>query len=184
MKGGEGNRKKYTYWCWVFSSVSFEKEEEKMARERMTRRRFLAKAAAAATGLAILGLGVQCGPTPTPEVIKELVEKEVTKVVEKIVERPVETTKVIFWPRGATDEEVFVRMLPIARKMFPEIDVVFETPPEKVYEKLRVAMAGGVAPDSSVMNTPNGVPMIGQGAFLSLEPFLDREAEVRENSSL
>jgi len=60
-----------------------------MARDRMTRRRFLAKAAAAAAGLGVLGLGAQCGPTPTPQIIEKVVEKEVTKIVERVVEREV-----------------------------------------------------------------------------------------------
>ncbi len=72
-----------------------------MARERMTRRRFLAKAAAAAAGLGVLGLGAQCGATPTPEIIEKvvketvLVEKEVVKEVPKEVVKEVEVTKVV-----------------------------------------------------------------------------------------
>ena len=80
-----------------------------MTRDRMTRRRFLGKAAAVAAGLGVLGLGAQCGATPTPEivevekvvketveVVKEVeVEKEVTKVVEKVVEVAPKGPKVV-----------------------------------------------------------------------------------------
>jgi len=59
----------------------------------MTRRRFLAKAAAAAAGLGILGLGAQCGPTPTPEVIREVVKETVVVEKEVVKEVPKEVVK-------------------------------------------------------------------------------------------
>jgi ABC-type glycerol-3-phosphate transport system substrate-binding protein len=63
----------------------------------MTRRRFLGKAAAAAAGLGVLGLGAQCGATPTPEVVIKEVEKVVKETVEVVteVEKEVEVTKVV-----------------------------------------------------------------------------------------
>src|SRR5688572_29694487 len=82
-------------------------------------------------------------------------------------------TEIIFWPRSTTDEEVFTQMLPMAQDQYPDLKIVFETPPDDIYGKLAVAIAGGTAPDSTVINTPWGVPMIGQGAFLSLQDFID-----------
>ena len=117
-----------------------------------------------------------------PQVVKETVvvtQKEIVKET-VVVKQVQETTKVIFWPRGASDEETFTRMLPIAREMFPEIDVVFQTPAERIYEKLRVSLAGGTAPDATVMNTPSGVPMIGEGIFLPLTPFLNKDTAVKD----
>ncbi len=66
-----------------------------MAKDRMTRRRFLGKAAAAAAGLGVLGLGAQCGATPTPEVVVKEVEKVVKETVVTEVEKEVEVTKVV-----------------------------------------------------------------------------------------
>ncbi len=139
---------------------------------RMTRRDLLRYAGFAASAAALAA----CAPKVVKEtvIVKEVVKETV------VVKEAVETTKVIFWHRGANDEETFMRMIPIARDMFPEIDVVFETPAEKIYEKLRVAMAGGTAPDSTVMNTPSGVPMIGEGVFLPLTPYLNKDTAVKD----
>lgn len=148
----------------------------------MTRRELLRDLSIGAGVLALAG----CQPKvveieKTVEVERTVaVEVEVEKVVKEtvVVEKTAETTKIVFWPRGATDEAVFVRMLPLARERYPEIDIVLDTPPEAMYDKLRVAMAGGVPPDSTVMNAPTGVPMIGEGLFLSLQPFLERDGDV------
>jgi len=81
-----------------------------MARERMTRRRFLAKAAAAAAGLAVLGLGAQCGPTPTPEVVERVVEKEVTKIVEVApTGAPVVKLLIMAWITGVFPVDNLIR---------------------------------------------------------------------------
>lgn len=66
-------------------------------------------------------------------------------------------------------------------KLYPEIEIAFDTPPEDIYGKLAVAMAGGTAPDSTVINTPWGVPMIGQGAFLSLQDYIEADATLSES---
>lgn len=95
-----------------------------MSNDTMTRRTFLNRAAAAAAGLTILGLGVKCGATPTPEIIERvvretvLVEKPVVKIVERTVvkevikevvkELPKEVTEVIEEPSGkiVVDQEI------------------------------------------------------------------------------
>jgi multiple sugar transport system substrate-binding protein len=91
------------------------------------------------------------------------------------------TTQVMFWPRGANDEMVLTSMLPMAKELYPEIEIVFDTPPEGIYDKLAVSIAGGTAPDSTVINTPWGVPMIGQGAFLSLQDYIEADAAISES---
>ena len=47
--------------------------------KRISRRTFL-RVAGAATGLAALGLGAQCGPTPTPQVIEKVIKETVEGV--------------------------------------------------------------------------------------------------------
>jgi ABC-type glycerol-3-phosphate transport system substrate-binding protein len=65
-----------------------------MPKRQLTRRQFLAKATMIAGGIATASLltsGATCGPTPTPEVIKEtvIVEKPVEKVVKETVVKEV-----------------------------------------------------------------------------------------------
>jgi hypothetical protein len=65
---------------------------------RLTRRSFL-RIVAAPASLIVLGLGVQCGPTPTPQIIEkvvtQIVEKPVEQVVTTIIEKPVEVTRIV-----------------------------------------------------------------------------------------
>ena len=67
-------------------------------RKRVTRRSFLTFVAASAS-LTVLGLGAQCGPTPTPKVIErvvtQIVERPVEKVITRIIEKPVEVTRIV-----------------------------------------------------------------------------------------
>lgn len=49
-----------------------------MVKRKMIRRRFLAKLASAAGSLALLGLGMECGATPTPEATEKTVAVEET----------------------------------------------------------------------------------------------------------
>jgi hypothetical protein len=66
--------------------------------KRVTRRSFLRFVAVSAS-LTALGLGAQCGSTPTPRVIEkvitQIVEKPVEKVVTQVVEKPVEVTRIV-----------------------------------------------------------------------------------------
>ncbi|MBV7333490.1 sugar ABC transporter substrate-binding protein [Chloroflexi bacterium TSY] len=130
--------------------------------ESISRRAFLQMSAAIAAGSALAACAPAAGPGAGSGASQA-------------------ATQIVFWPRGSSDEEVFTKMLPMVQEQYPEIEVVFETPPEKIYEKLAVAIAGGTAPDSTVINTPWGVPMIGQGAFLSLQDFIDADATVKES---
>jgi len=90
--------------------------------ERISRRRLLQKAAALGGGLALAGpILAACGPTPTPQVIREtvVVEKPVEKVVTQVVQK--EVTKIV---AGTPVKEVVKET------------VVVEKPVEKVVEKL------------------------------------------------
>ncbi len=129
----------------------------------LSRRTFLRMSAGFATGAFL----VACQPTTGPTTQEAGADQA--------------TTQVLFWPRGANDEMVLTSMLPMAKELYPEIEVTFDTPPEDLYGKLAVAIAGGTAPDSTVINTPWGVPMMGQGAFLSLQDYIEADATISES---
>lgn len=129
----------------------------------LSRRSFLRLSAGLATGVALAACQPTTGPAPQGGGADQA------------------TTQVVFWPRGANDEMVLTNMLPLAKERYPELEIVFDTPPEDLYGKLSVAIAGGTAPDSTVINTPWGVPMIGQGAFISLQDYIEADSEISES---
>jgi len=93
---------------------------------RMSRRQLLRRAAVLGAGLAAAApILAACGPTPTPQVIKEVVKETVVveKPVEKVVEK--EITKIV---AGTPVKEVVKEVV--------KETVVVEKPVEKVVEKV------------------------------------------------
>lgn len=150
----------------------------RMEQPLLSRRRFLCLAAASGATLI-----AACQPRVGEETQKSatVATKEATKEVTKEATRVASTTKITFWTRSANDELVFTKMLPLCRQAFPELEVVFETPPGKIYEKLRIALAGGTAPDSLVMRPPDALAAIGEGTYVSLSPFLQGNSQLQDS---
>ena len=85
------------------------------------------------------------------------------------------------WPRGDTDTAVFQKINEGFKVRAPAIAVKLEPLPENGYEKFLAAVAANSGPDSLVINTPAGVPMIHKGAFKSLAPNIKDSKDVQDN---
>lgn len=146
-----------------------------MEQSLLSRRRFL-RLVAASGAVLIAGCHGEAG--------KEAENKNVTvaptKEPKEVTKAP-STTKITFWTRSANDELVFTEMLPLCREAYPELEVELETPPGKIYEKLRIALAGGTAPDSLVMRPPDALAAIAEGTYVSLAPFLQGNSQLQDS---
>jgi len=91
---------------------------------------------------------------------------------------------ITIWPRGATDQVVFEKIGADFKIKHPEITVQLQPLPDNGYVKFLAAVAAGSGPDSLVVNTPAGVPMIYKGAFLSLQPYMMGSPDVQDNLKL
>jgi ABC-type glycerol-3-phosphate transport system substrate-binding protein len=85
------------------------------------------------------------------------------------------------WPRGATDQVVFEKIDAGFKTKHPEITVTLQPLPDNGYEKFLASVAANSGPDSLVVNTPAGVPMIYKGAFLSLQDYVKQSTDVQDN---
>ncbi|HEY3082168.1 MAG TPA: sugar ABC transporter substrate-binding protein [Chloroflexota bacterium] len=85
------------------------------------------------------------------------------------------------WPRGDTDTAVFQKINEGFKNKVPTITVKLEPLPENGYEKFLAAVAANSGPDSLVINTPAGGPMIHKGAFKSLASYTRDSKDVQDN---
>jgi len=88
--------------------------------------------------------------------------------------KPEHSVPVTIWARGASDKLVFDQIVRVAEAQAPHLAVTTEAV-TGIYDKLIVTLAGGGAPDLVVVNVPSGVPLVGQGAFVKLQPFLAKD---------
>lgn len=112
---------------------------------KLTRRRFLTKAAAAAGSLAAFGLGVQCGATPTPEVIEKEVVKEVTRALEF-------SGTVRFWSmmnEGEPFQQYHSETIGLYNALKRGATVEPKWAGRQVNEQLRIAVLAGDVPEIS-----------------------------------
>jgi ABC-type glycerol-3-phosphate transport system substrate-binding protein len=94
---------------------------------------------------------------------------------------PAKEAALTIWPRGETDMAVFQKINEGFKVRAPAIAVKLEPLPENGYEKFLAAVAANSGPDSLVINTPAGVPMIHKGAFKSLAPNIKDSKDVQDN---
>ena len=94
---------------------------------------------------------------------------------------PAKEATLTIWPRGDTDTAVFQKINEGFKVRAPAIAVKLEPLPENGYEKFLAAVAANSGPDSLVINTPAGVPMIHKGAFKSLAPNIKDSKDVQDN---
>jgi multiple sugar transport system substrate-binding protein len=78
------------------------------------------------------------------------------------------------WARSTSDKAVFDRIAEVVQAQAPHLAVTTEAV-SGIYDKLVVALASGTTPDLAVVNMPFGVPMVGQGAFVRLQPYLAKD---------
>src|SRR5688572_12890360 len=88
--------------------------------------------------------------------------------------KPARSVPINIWARNASDKLVFDQIVGVAEARAPHLAITSEAV-TGIYDKLIVTLAGGGAPDLIVVNVPSGVPLLGQGAFVKLQPFLAKD---------
>ena len=89
-------------------------------------------------------------------------------------------TELIHWGRNPTEEEVVWKpIVALAKEMYPELNIVLQSPPEEMVQKLLIAFAGGTAPDMAVGGLSSFGGWIGINMINSLQSFIDADAEVQ-----
>ena len=89
------------------------------------------------------------------------------------------TTEIIHWGRNPTEEEVVWKPIAaLSKEMFPEIDIVLQSPPEDMVQKLLIAFAGGTAPDTAVGGLSSCGGWIGINMISPIQSFVDADADV------
>jgi multiple sugar transport system substrate-binding protein len=90
------------------------------------------------------------------------------------VQRAPKSVPLAIWARNASDKLVFDQIGPLAEAKMPHLAITTEIATD-IYNKLIVAVAASTPPDLTVVNVPNGVPMMGQGFFLKMQPYLAKD---------
>ena len=90
--------------------------------------------------------------------------------------RPARSVPLSLWARGVSDKAVFDQITPLVEGRYPHLAVTSEAV-TGINDKIVVGIAGGNAADLAVVNMPLGVPMMGQSAFIKLQPYLARDRE-------
>lgn len=88
--------------------------------------------------------------------------------------------EIVIWPRNTSDEAVFNDMKALVSQKAPGLTLKLETPPDAIYDKLQVALAGNVGPDSAPINMPWGIPTISKGLWLNLKDLLKADTETQK----
>lgn len=89
---------------------------------------------------------------------------------------------IVFWPRSPSESAVvWEKLLPIAKKMFPQLTIKLQAPPSDFDNKLLVAYAGGTAPDSGVAGLSAFRGFIGQKVFKSIQSYVDADTETKQS---
>ncbi len=124
--------------------------------------------------------GPTTGSIPTP-----VAAQPTTGVATAISAQPAvavagKTAEIIFWPRNPGESSVvWEKIVPLAKKMYPEVTVKLQPPAEDFNNKLLVAYAGGTPPDSGVTGLSTFRAFIGKKVFKSLQDHIDADADVK-----
>jgi multiple sugar transport system substrate-binding protein len=133
--------------------------EERLVFDRLSRRRLAGMAGAGLAGAALAA----CGGPPAGEA--------------QLANKPEGSVPLLIWARGASDKTVFDQIAPLVTQRYPHLAINTEAV-TGINDKIVVGLAGGGAADLAVVNMPFGVPMMGQNAFVKLQPYLARDKEV------
>jgi ABC-type glycerol-3-phosphate transport system substrate-binding protein len=152
---------------------------------QFSRRRMLAVALVA---LAATPLAAACGETapPTQAPAAKPADKPAAdaKPNAPAAAAPAAAAKpqeIIFWPRSPSESQVvWEKITPIAKKMFPEVTVTLQAPPEDFNGKFLVAFAGGTAPDSGVTGLSAFRSYIGKKMLKTIQPYVNSDADVKK----
>ena len=89
--------------------------------------------------------------------------------------------EIVFWPRSPSESQVvWEKIIPIQQKMFPELKVNLQAPPEDFNGKFLVAFAGGTAPDSGVTGLSAFRSYIGKKMLKTIQPYVNSDADVKK----
>jgi len=88
--------------------------------------------------------------------------------------------EILLWPRSTADEAVFKDIAGLVEQKGLGVLVKLETPPDAIYDKLQVALAGNVAPDTTVINMPWGIPLMTKGMWRNLKDYLKGDTDTQK----
>jgi multiple sugar transport system substrate-binding protein len=143
---------------------------QNLSTRRLSRRQLLKAGATTAATLALAA----CAPTAAPAPAAEGEKKEEAKPAAKEVE-----LRLTFWGDLA-DMPTWKWGIGEFAKVHPEIKVKWEnTPWGEYWTKLQTEVAGGTTPDVVGMVSMYSQQYIRQGTLLSLNPFIEREPDVK-----
>lgn len=134
-----------------------------MARRKMTRRRFLAKTGAAAAGLAMVGLGAQCGATPEPTVTPVVVKEVATPAPPEV------KGKLVFW---AWDEPISELLKKGFEAKFPEATAEHEIISDYNNTFYTSLVAGAGLPDTAWIDSHTYQKLARTGQLMPLDDLL------------
>lgn len=156
----------------------------------LTRRRLLKTGVSLASSLGALTIAActQSSPAVGPSPTSSAGSAKATTTTSESA-KPAQTAApsagaatVVFWPRSPSESAVvWEKLLPIAKKMFPQLTVKLQAPPSDFDNKLLVAYAGGTAPDSGVAGLSAFRGFIGQKVFKSIQPYVDADSDVKQS---
>lgn len=87
-------------------------------------------------------------------------------------------TTVVFWHWDRADRHAKIR--PLIDEFEARTGIKVETqmyPWEELAEKLLVGIAGGIAPDVVAVSSDRSAPLVFQGVYTDLRPFIEKETE-------
>jgi multiple sugar transport system substrate-binding protein len=155
-------------------------------KQQVSRRRMLALTLVAAAA----PLAAACGqPAPPTQAPAKPAEQPATKSADAKPGAPqaaapaaaAKAEEIVFWPRGPSESSVvWEKIVPIAKKLFPELTVNLQPPPEDFAGKFLVAFAGGTAPDSGVTGLSVFRSYVGKKMLKTIQPYVDSDAEVKK----
>ena len=89
--------------------------------------------------------------------------------------------EIVFWPRSPSESQVvWEKIIPIQQKMFPELKVNLQAPPDDFNGKFLVAFAGGTAPDSGVTGLMSFRSYIGKKMLKTIQPYVNSDDAVKK----
>ena len=88
--------------------------------------------------------------------------------------QPPRSVPLTIWARNTIDKGIFDKIAPLVEQRFAHLAITTEAVSD-INDKLVVALAGGTGPDLAVLFMAFFAPMVGKGAFRSLQPFIARD---------
>lgn len=142
-----------------------------MCDRKLTRRELLRLGAGSGVAFTVLGLGACSQPTPAAAP---------TSGPAATPAPAAKSAEITFWPRNPSESSiVWEKVLPIAKKTYPELVVKLEPPAENNDQKLLVAYAGGTAPDSAVTMLHSLHAFYGKKMLKSIQTYVDGDPDVK-----